>query len=239
MADGAEPLLAVEQVSRSFGGNRAVAGVSLAVAASEIVALIGPNGAGKTTLLNLVSGQYRAEAGRIRFAGVDVTRLLPAATARRGMLRGYQDGGVFAKLTAVENVAVPLLARGARHGEAYRLAETALVRLGLGPVLGERAEHLSGGQRKLIDFARALATPARLMLLDEPTTGVHPSVALAMSSLIRERSAAGTAFLIVSHDLPWAFGICRRVVVMVAGEKLVEGPPATVSEDPRVHEAYL
>jgi ABC-type branched-subunit amino acid transport system ATPase component len=109
----------------------------------------------------------------------------------------------------------------------------------LAPVLEERAERLSGGQRKLIDFARCLVTDARLIMLDEPTTGVHPSVAQSISRLIAERQADGVAFLVVSHDLPWAFAICTRAIVMVAGEKLIEDVPEVVGNDPRVHEAYL
>ena len=173
------------------------------------------------------------------FAGLDVTKLGPSHRHRRQMLRGYQDGGAFPKLSAIENVMVPALARGLAKDEAEQRARTALVSLGLAPVLEERAERLSGGQRKLIDFARCLAAEAKLILLDEPTTGVHPAVSGSLASLITERQAEGTAFLLVSHDLPWAFDICTRAVVMVAGEKLIEDVPEVVGNDPQVHEAYL
>jgi ABC-type branched-subunit amino acid transport system ATPase component len=233
------PILAIEALCKSFGGVRAVDGVSFSVATGEVVALIGPNGAGKTTLLNLVSGQSRPDAGRVVFAGREVTRLPASAAGRRGMLRAFQDGGVFAKLTAVENVMVPAVARGMAPRHAEPAARAALDRLGLTPIADERAERVSGGQRKLIDFARCLLTDARVVLLDEPTTGVHPSVARSLAAIIAERRRAGTAFVLVSHDLPWAFAMCTRAVVMVAGEKLMEDLPAVVGRDPRVHEAYL
>jgi ABC-type branched-subunit amino acid transport system ATPase component len=224
---------------KAFGGNRAVAGISFDVGQGEAVALIGPNGAGKTTLLNLLSGQYRPDGGRVLFCRRDVTRLAASHALRRGMLRAYQDGGVFAKLTAVENVMVPALARGLPLRQAEQSARAALTRLGLAPVSEERAERLSGGQRKLVDFARCLVTDAKIIMLDEPTTGVHPSVARSLALLIEERQAKGAAFLVVSHDLPWAFGLCSRAIVMVAGEKLIEDRPEIVGSDPRVHEAYL
>ncbi len=237
-ADAAS-VLEIEGLGKSFGGLRAVSGVSFSIRSGEAVALIGPNGAGKTTLLNLASGQQRPDTGRVLFKGDDVTRCAAPDPRRRGMLRGYQDGGVFLKLTAVENVMVPALARGARLGEAERAARAALARLGLTPVADERTERVSGGQRKLIDFARCLLTEAQLLMLDEPTTGVHPVVSQSLSRVIAERRASGTAFLLVSHDLPWVFGICTRAVVMVAGEKLMEDKPDVVARDPRVHEAYL
>lgn len=233
------PVLRVETVAKAFGGNRAVNGISFTIAAGEALALIGPNGAGKTTLLHLLSGQLKPDSGQVLFENCDVTRCTASDPSRRGMLRAYQDGGMFPKLTSFENVMVPALARGIGMKEAELSARSALHRLGLAPVIEERAERLSGGQRKLIDFARCLATEARLIMLDEPTAGVHPSVSQSLSRLIADRQETGTAFLVVSHDLPWAFSICTRAIVMVAGEKLVEGLPSTVSEDPRVREAYL
>ena len=232
-------LLEIHGVTKAFGGNHAVEDVSFNVDEGEAVALIGPNGAGKTTLLNLLSGQHVPDRGRVLFDAHDVTRLAPSHVRRGGMLRAYQDGGVFPKLSAVENVMVPALARGLSTAQAEARARQSLVRLGLEPVLEERAERLSGGQRKLVDFARCLATDARLIMLDEPTTGVHPSIAQSLARLIAERQTEGRSFLLVSHDLPWAFGICTRAVVMVAGEKLIEDLPELVGNDPRVHEAYL
>jgi ABC-type branched-subunit amino acid transport system ATPase component len=232
-------LLSVAGVSKAYRGLQAVAGVSFDIAPGEVVVLLGPNGAGKTTLLNLLTGQQRPDSGRVVFDGVDITRASAAAQSRRSMLRGYQDGGMFPKLTAVENAVVPLLARGMPRSEAERRGREALGRLGLAPVMDERVERLSGGQRKLTDFARCLVSDARLILLDEPTTGVHPHVATSMAQEIHRRTEAGATFLIVSHDLPWAFSVCSRVIFMAAGEILVDGDPQTVRDDPRVHEAYL
>ena len=231
------PLLRVEAVGQSFGGIRAVHAVSFDVAEGEVLALMGPNGAGKTTLLNLLSGQRAPETGRVMFGGADVTRAAASSAKRRGMLRSYQNGGMFPKLTALENALVPLLARGVPR--ARERARGALQRLGLAPVLDDPVETLSGGQRKLIDFARCLATEARLVLLDEPTNGVHPYLGQVMAREIDRLRGQGTAFVIVSHDLPWAFSICSRAIMMAAGEVLTTGSPAEVAADPRVHEAYL
>jgi len=233
------PLLQVAALGHSFGGLRAVNDVSFDLGPGEVVALMGPNGAGKTTLLNLISGQRQPDSGRVLFADQDVTEASPSSPARKGMLRSYQNGGIFAKLTATENVAVPLLARGIPLGQARERSRDVLVQLGLAPVLDDRAELLSGGQRKLIDFARCVANRVRLVLLDEPTNGVHPHLGETMAAQIGRMRDEGTAFLIVSHDLPWAFSICTRAVMMAAGEVLVAGRPADVAADSRVHEAYL
>ncbi|GAA4131572.1 ABC transporter ATP-binding protein [Aminobacter aganoensis] len=233
------PVLSVTGVGKSFGGLHAVNDVGFEVGPGEVVGLIGPNGAGKTTMFNLVCGQLKPDRGSVLFDSVDVTALAPSAAKRRGIMRSYQDGGIFGKLTAAENVMVPMLARGLKPRQADELARKALGRLGLAPVVNDLAERLSGGQRKLIDFARCAVSEASLVLLDEPTNGVHPSIATTMAEVIRERQRNGVACVIISHDLPWIFSLCSRVVVMVAGEKMTEGLPEVVGADPRVHAAYL
>lgn len=232
-------LLEAYDVRKAFGGNHAVAGVSLALAAGELVALIGPNGAGKSTLLNLLTGQYVPDSGRVVLDGEEITRRPPSHPSRRVVVRSYQDGGVFPRLSALENVMVPAVARGVPRREAAALAERALARLGLAPVAHERADRLSGGQRKLIDFGRSLVVDARLTLLDEPTAGVNPALADELGELIRQRHEEGVGFLLVSHDLPWSFGLCFRVLVLAAGRVLAEGTPEQVRDDERVREAYL
>jgi ABC-type branched-subunit amino acid transport system ATPase component len=232
-------VLAAEGISKAFAGNQAVIDVSLAVAPGEIVALVGPNGAGKTTLLNVLTGQHLPDRGRVDVCGVDVTRREPSHPSRRPLLRTYQDSGVFPRLTAAQNVMVPLVARGVAPREASRRAYVALAEFGLAPVADWRADRLSGGQRKLIDFARCLVLEPAIALLDEPTAGVNPALADAISAKIERRQRDGVAFLIVSHELPWVFAMCTRVICMAAGRVLAEGTPAEIADNPDVIEAYL
>lgn len=232
-------VLEASGLKKAFGGNHVIDGVDFRLAAAELVALVGPNGAGKTSFLNLVSGQMRPNAGTIMLGGVDVTGLEPKAHKRRQLFRSYQNGGTFGKLTAVQNVAIAGLVRDMDRKSAEAKAAGALKRVGLGPVADWPAERLSGGQRKLIDFARLLLAKPAVALLDEPTAGVNPAIMEVMRSIIADMRDAGTGFIVISHDLPWVFGLCQRVVVLAAGKVLTMGSPSEVSADPRVREAYL
>lgn len=224
---------------KAFGGNQVIGGVDFRLERAELVALVGPNGAGKTSFLNLISGQFRANAGKIILSGVDVTGHEPKSPERRKLFRSYQNGGAFGKLTAIENVAVAGLVRDMARRAAETAALEALKRVGLGPVANWPAERLSGGQRKLIDFARLIVARPHVALLDEPTAGVNPAIMAVMRSIIAEMRDAGTGFIVISHDLPWVFGLCQRVVVLAAGKVLTTGSPEQISADPRVREAYL
>ncbi|WP_054311588.1 ATP-binding cassette domain-containing protein [Mesorhizobium sp. 1M-11] len=226
-------------LQKAFGGNRVIDGVDFRLTAGELVALVGPNGAGKTSFLNLISGQFRPNAGTIVLDGHDVTGLEPKAAKRRPLFRSYQNGGTFGKLTAVENIAMTGLVRDMDRKTAETRAAEALRRVGLGPVADWPAERLSGGQRKLIDFARLLLARPAVALLDEPTAGVNPVIMEVMRSIIAEMRDAGTGFIVISHDLPWVFGLCQRVVVLAAGKVLTMGTPDEISADSRVREAYL
>ena len=224
---------------KSFGGNQVIDGLDFELERGELVALVGPNGAGKTSFLNLVAGQFRPNEGSIRLDGANVTRRDPAAADRRKLFRSFQNGGAFGKVTAIENVAIAGIVRGMGRRQAEQAAAEALQRVGLAPVAGWKAEQLSGGQRKLIDFARLLLARPLVALLDEPTAGVNPAVMETMRSIIAEMRDAGTGFVVISHDLPWVFGLCQRVVVLAAGKVLAEGSPGEIMEDARVREAYL
>lgn len=224
---------------KAFGGNRVIDGVDFRLERAQLVALVGPNGAGKTSFLNLISGQFRPDAGSIVLDGVDVTGLEPKSHKRRKLFRSYQNGGAFGKLTAVQNVAIAGLVRDMDRKSAEAEAGKALKRVGLGPVAEWPAERLSGGQRKLIDFARLLLARPDVALLDEPTAGVNPAIMEVMRSIIAEMRDAGTGFIVISHDLPWVFGLCQRVVVLAAGKVLAAGSPDEISADPQVREAYL
>lgn len=232
-------ILSARGLKKSFGGNCAVDGVDLELNRGELVALVGPNGAGKTTCLNLVSGQIRCDSGSIHIEGHDVTRLDPSAENRKPLYRSFQNGGTFAQLSAAANVAVAGVVRGMARREAEAAALDAIERVGLGSVAAITADQLSGGQRKLIDFARLLLARPAIALLDEPTAGVNPAIVGIMRRVIVEMRQQETAFLVISHDLPWLFEFCDRVVVMAAGRVLAAGSPAEISAHPEVMEAYL
>lgn len=232
-------VLIAESLCKAFGGNQVLDGVSVRVARGEVVALVGPNGAGKTSLLNMLSGQLRLDSGKIVFDGHDVTRCSPAHRHRRRLVRSYQDGGVFGDLDVVQNISVPLIARGVRHDVANRKADDAVRRFGLAAVRTSPAKRLSGGQRKLIDYARVSVCDVSLQLLDEPTAGVLPHMCETMAGSIRERSTEGVASIVISHDLPWAMSIASRIVVLARGKVLAEGSPEQVQANDEVKEAYL
>ncbi len=226
-------------LKKSFGGNQVIDGVDFALKAGELVAIVGPNGAGKTSFLNLISGQFKPNGGTICLGGTDISRLSPNAGARKSLFRSFQNGGAFGKLTARENVALAGMIRGMGRAEAEREAAKALERVGLSPVAEWTAEHLSGGQRKLIDVARLLLARPSVALLDEPTAGVNPAIMEVMRGIIASMRDEGCGFAVISHDLPWVFGLCHRVVVLAAGRVLAAGSPDEVSANQAVREAYL
>lgn len=232
-------LLQTKGIGKAFGGNLAVEGVNVEIGAGELVALIGPNGAGKTTLLNIITGHNRPDAGRVVLDGNDVTSDRPSGVARRVLFRSYQGGGSLPNLTALENVAIVACTRGRSRRDADRMAQEALAKMGLTPVLNVLAKKLSGGQRVLIDFARLLVSNAKIGLFDEPTSGVNPALLGIMADRIRELRDHGGASIVVSHDTRWVFEFCPRVIVMAQGRVLMDGTPENVMADQSVMEAYL
>jgi len=235
-------LLALHGVGKSFGGVAAVRGVDLSVAEGAIVGLIGPNGAGKTTLFNLVTGFHQPTAGTVVYAGHDITRLAPPARCRLGIARTFQLVRPFPELTARENVAVGRVygrepARDRRTAE--READEVLAYVGLGGRGAVPARSLTLVDRKRLELARALATRPRLLLLDELLAGLNPSEVVEAMDLIRRIRAGGITVMLVEHLVQAVFGVGDRVVVLNAGAKIAEGPPAAVAADPRVVGAYL
>ncbi len=248
-------LLEVDGLVRRFGGVHAVDGATFAVDEGSITSLIGPNGAGKSTLFNVVSGFLRADGGRVLLDGQRIDRRPPHAIARAGLVRTFQTPRTLGRMTVRENV---LLAAAGHPGE--RLLETivrpgrvrrrerlararsdellALVRLdGHADAL---ASTLSGGQRKLLDFARVLMTGPRLLLLDEPMAAVNPTLRVQLLEHVLElREREGVTFLLVEHDLELVMRASDAVVVMNEGRVIASGPPASVRTDPRVVDAYL
>jgi branched-chain amino acid transport system ATP-binding protein len=239
------PLLEADGMTKRFGGVAALDGCSIEVAEGTVTALIGPNGSGKTTLFNLITGYLPADAGRLRFAGGDVRRPEPARLYRMGLVRTFQQARTFANLTLIENMtaAVPqprtaLLRARVGGGDRARSLQL-LEQFGLAGLAGMRARELSFGQRKLLEFATVLMGRPRIVLLDEPTSGVNPVMIEVMERHIRDLHSQGLTFLVVEHDMHVVTRLCDPVIVLDHGVKIMQGPPAAVQSDPAVLDAYL
>ena len=252
-SDTGGPILTVRGVHRSFGGVVAVSVDEFHVDPGSIVALIGPNGAGKTTFFNVLTGFERADGGTWSFEGRDLSGKPAYAVARAGMVRTFQTARVFPRLSVLDNVRLgateqqgerlsrALLRRVWRHQEedlGTRAAE--LVEwVGLGPKRDDLAGTLSGGQRKLLELARAVMARPRLLMLDEPMAGVNPALRQSLLDRIRELSEDGITVLFVEHDMDVVSSIADVVVCMAEGEIIASGTPGEVAADERVIEAYL
>ena len=238
-------VLEVDRLTKRFGGVAAVDGCPLAVAEGTVTALIGPNGSGKTTLFNLITGYLRADSGSVAFAGKRVRRPEPTALCRRGLTRTFQQARVFGSLTLVENmVAAVQQPRRSAFRQAVSRADReraigVLEEFGLARLAASRADQLSFGQRKLLEFATVLMGRPRLVLLDEPTSGVNPVMVETMERHIRELHGGGLTLLVVEHSMPTVMRLCDPVIVLDHGSKIAEGPPAAVQNDPAVLDAYL
>jgi branched-chain amino acid transport system ATP-binding protein len=249
------PLLEVRDVVKHFGGVAAVDGASLEVASGSVTALIGPNGAGKTSLFNAITGFQRAERGTIRFDGTPIQNAAPHRIARRGLVRTFQTARVFPRMSVLENAmlaipeqpgerlwrrfATPRLVRRRDH-EAHDRAREQLALVRLDELRDEYAGTLSGGQRKLLELARALLSRPTMVLLDEPMAGVNPTVSRQLVEHVRALNAErGLTFLLIEHDLELVMELSDRVIVMNAGAVIAAGTPGEVRSDPRVVDAYL
>jgi branched-chain amino acid transport system ATP-binding protein len=224
---------------KAFGGITAVGGVDVQLAPGHIVGVLGPNGSGKTTLMSVLAGLVRPDQGRVEVTGRDVTRAAPFSLKRRPIACTLQNPRIFASLTVGENLELALYAKR-RHGpSAASGINEILERLHLAHARPVRAGELSGGQRKLVDLARALVVRPQVLLADEPTAGVSHAAQTLVTEVLRDAADQGTAVLVVSHDLPWTFSICRRILFLNRGELLVEGTVDEVRNDPRITDAYL
>jgi branched-chain amino acid transport system ATP-binding protein len=247
-------LLIADRVSKRFGGHLAVDEVSFALPAGTITGLIGPNGAGKTTLFNCLAGFLKPSSGSILLNGRDIAGLPPHCVFAAGLARTFQIPRPFPEMTAMENV---MAAARDQAGERFwnvwfrpalvrrqeqEIREQALYWLdfvGLTDLANQPANILSGGQRKLLELARAMVSKPGIVLLDEPGAGVNPVLLERIAEKIAALNAAGTTFLIIEHNMDLVASLCHSVMVMAQGRLLASGSAAEVLRDPRVIEAYL
>jgi branched-chain amino acid transport system ATP-binding protein len=235
----ASPLLEVRGVSKSFGGLRAVADVSLTVQPGTLTALIGPNGAGKTTLFALLSGFLVPDQGRVVFAGQDITGRPAHENARLGMARTFQIVQPFAAQTVRENIAVGAHLRERSRARALEQAEAVAARVGLAPQLDKPAADLTVAGRKRLELARALATQPRLLLLDEVLAGLNPQEIGEMIPVVRAIAEGGVNVLMIEHVMQAVMNLAQYVWVLAQGQLIAQGEPQAVTRDAAVIEAYL
>lgn len=233
------PLLEVRGLTRGFGGLVAVKDVSFRLEEGELTGLIGPNGAGKSTLFGLVAGALRPGAGRVRFAGRDVTGWSADSAAAAGIGRTYQVVRTFRSMTALENVMVGAHLRVRSSARARGLALELLDRVGLTEEAHRPALNLTLASRKRLEIARALATRPRLLLLDEMMSGLTPVETEQAVQLVRSLNQEGLTVLLVEHVMEVVMPLSRRVLVLDHGVKIADGTPEAISRDPAVLAAYL
>jgi branched-chain amino acid transport system ATP-binding protein len=248
-----DPILVADGVTRRFGGLTAVDVDHVEFQRGTITALIGPNGAGKTTFFNLLTGFDEPNSGTWRFNGEDLANLAAHKVARRGMIRTFQLTKSLAKMTVIENMKLGAIEqRGERffpsmlpmlwrkqEQEIEARADELLVRFKMDHMRGEFAGSLSGGQRKLLEMARALMAGPELVMLDEPMAGVNPALTQSLLGHVKDLRAEGMTVIFVEHDMDVVFDISDWVVVMAEGRIIAEGPPAAIGANQQVIDAYL
>jgi branched-chain amino acid transport system ATP-binding protein len=243
-----DALLTIDGLTKRFGGVTASDGIDLAVSAGELHAIIGPNGAGKTTLIGQLTGEIAPDAGRIQFAGHDITALPAYQRSQRGLARSFQITSLFNDFTALDNVALAVQAhsghsfhfwRDARSDATLRApARETLARVGLAGRENVVVASMSHGEHRQLEIAMALATRPRMLLLDEPMAGMGPDESARMVRLLRDLKQDLT-ILLIEHDMEAVFALADRVTVLVYGRVIASGPPEAIRADAEVRKAYL
>jgi len=239
-------MLLTQNITKSFGGIKAVDTCSIKVERGLITGLIGPNGSGKTTLFNMITGLYRPDAGQINLKGDPIQGLKPSQIYHRGVGRTFQITRLFWKMTVLENMIVPvreigwrtLLSRGVKKYEEEKAMEL-LEWIGLSKYRDEEVRKLSFGQQKLIEFASVLMSDPDLILLDEPAGGVNPVMIEKMMDMVDDLNSKGKTFLLVEHNMRLVMELCQHIIVLDHGQKIAEGVPTEIQNNPLVLEAYL
>jgi branched-chain amino acid transport system ATP-binding protein len=242
------PIIEVGKVTKAFGGVVANHEVSLAVAQGGITGLIGPNGSGKTTLFNSIVGHHPIDSGSIRFAGQEISRLTVQEIARLGMLRTFQQTRIFSKMDCVRNLLISVPHRGGEWKEMFRpyppelidKAHRLLEFVGLYSKRTLIAGSLSFGQQKLLEFAMALMNEPRVLLLDEPTAGINPTLINGLIDRLKRANAEfGITLFVIEHNMRVIMNLASHIYCMSHGELLAEGSPEQIRDDRRVIDAYL
>ena len=242
------PLLEVKHVSKSFGGVQANQDISLQVADEEIVGIIGPNGSGKTTLFNSIVGTHPIDQGSIRFRDEELSSLRVPHIARRGLLRTFQQTRIYKQMTCVENMLISRPHANETLGSMladfddadYQEANELLELVGLYAKRNLQAGELSFGQQKLLEFAMALMNKPKMLLLDEPTAGINPTLINGLlERLLYANRELGITLLVIEHNMRVIMSLAQRIYCLAHGQLLAEGDPETVRQDPRVIDAYL